>query len=394
VRDDDAVVHRPRSRSYWSRGLTRPSATSASPRSNDASVAASSAGPVAIGRIAQVFQPVASQIYLVLGQRIDELVQRFSGCHPRLLPSIVGPAQQIQLGGKLPEVEGLRRSGSDCPAARNLRSHRKNASLEFRLYSADMWASCTAFAVFAWFFLVPQSPAQTAHDPVPDLGIGKRIFESQCTVCHGQGGTRGRGPALTRPVLVKAPDDAALRKLIADGLPPEMPGSWQLSVREVASVAAYVRLLGSVAPEVLPGNPERGAAVYRAKGCAGCHIVSGQGNGNGPELTAIGARRNAAYLRQSLRSPAASLPDQYMVVQAVTAAGRAIRGIRANEDPFTLQLWDAATGNLHSLRKSDLRELRHFPSESTMPAYPESALPAAELEDLVAYLASLRGGSR
>ena len=253
---------------------------------------------------------------------------------------------------------------------------------------------CTAFAILAWLVLPSWSPAQTAHDPVPDLAIGRRIFDSQCALCHGQGGTGGRGPALTRPELMKAADDAALRKLIAGGLPPEMPGSWQLSVREVASVAAYVRSLGSVAPEALPGDPGRGAAVYRAKGCAGCHIVSGQGNSNGPELTAIGARRNAAYLRQSVRSPAASLPDTFMVVQVVTAAGRTIRGVRAGEDPFTLQFWDAAAGTLHSLRKSELRHLRHFPAESTMPAYPESALPAAELEDLVAYLAGLRGGSR
>lgn len=234
--------------------------------------------------------------------------------------------------------------------------------------------------------------AQSAHDPVPDLAVGQRIFDSQCAVCHGQGGTGGRGPALTRPKLAKASDDAALRRAIAEGLPPEMPGSWQLSVREVASVAAYVRSLGTVKPEVLPGDAARGAAVYQSKGCAGCHIVAGRGVGNGPELTAIGARRNARYLRESIRTPAAALPEDYLVVEAVVVAtGQRLRGMRAAEDPFTLQLRDPATGVHRSLRKSELRDLRYLPEVSTMPGFPESVISPEALEDLVAYLAAQKG---
>lgn len=236
--------------------------------------------------------------------------------------------------------------------------------------------------------------AQSAHEAVPDLGIGKRIFESQCTVCHGQGGTGGRGPALTRATLSKAPDDEALRRAISEGLPPEMPGSWQLSIREVASVAAFVRTLGSVKPEPLSGSPTRGASLYQSKGCSGCHIIAGKGAANGPELTAIGTKRNAAYLRESIRTPSASLPDDYLVVEVVTSAGRTMRGVRANEDPFTLQLRDASNGTFHSFRKAELQEIRRLTAQSTMPAYSEAALPATDLEDLVAFLAAQRGESR
>lgn len=244
-------------------------------------------------------------------------------------------------------------------------------------------------------FLLPAALcAQSAHDPVPDLGIGKRIFESQCAVCHGQGGTGGRGPSLTRPKLAKAPDDAALRQAIAQGLPPEMPGSWQLSVREVASVAGYVRSLGLVKAESLPGDARRGSQVYQAKGCSGCHILSGQGNGVGPELTVIGARRNAAYLRASVRTPAASLPEDYLLMEVTTNAGRTVRGVRSNEDPFTLQLRDSASGALHSFRKSELKAIRYQSTQSSMPAYGGSALSDAELEDLIAYLAAQRGESK
>jgi len=235
----------------------------------------------------------------------------------------------------------------------------------------------------------PLLAAQSAHDPVPDLAIGKRIFESQCSLCHGQNGGGGRGPALTRPKLGRAPDDDALRKAIAQGLPPEMPGAWQLSPREVASVAGYVRSLGAVAPERLPGDVVRGATVYRAKGCAGCHIVAGQGTGLGPELTDIGARRNAGHLKESVLRPGSYVPDAFLVVEAVTADGKVMRGRRLNEDPFTIQLADGP-GAFGSLRKSDLKSLRRLEGESTMPAF-AAALAGTELDDLVAYLASLRG---
>ncbi|MCS7024131.1 MAG: c-type cytochrome [Bryobacteraceae bacterium] len=233
---------------------------------------------------------------------------------------------------------------------------------------------------------------QSAHDPVPDIPLGKRIFESQCAVCHGQDGSGGRGPALNRPTLLKAPDDQSLRRAIAEGLPPEMPGAWQLSVREVASVAAYVRSLGSVPVEPLKGDPTRGKLVYQSKGCASCHIIQGQGRAHGPELTAIGAKRNAAFLREAIRNPAAELAEDYLLVEIETRSGQRIRGVRLSEDPFTIQLRDTAQGRFHSFRKNALKDVRRLLSESSMPAYDEASLPAAELEDLVAYLATLRGG--
>ena len=64
-------------------------------------------------------------------------------------------------------------------------------------------------------------------------------------------------------------------------------------------------------------------------------------------------------------------------------------GFVVNEDTFTLQLRDAA-GALHSLRKADLARLENEPSASLMPSY-KGMLTEAELQDLVAYLASLRG---
>lgn len=230
---------------------------------------------------------------------------------------------------------------------------------------------------------------QATQEAAPDLALGRRIFESQCALCHGNTGTGGRGPSLNRPKLAKAPDQAGIRKAISEGLPPEMPAAWQLSQREVASVAAFVHSLGAVAPEQIPGDPARGAVIYGAQSCGKCHIVAGEGTGFGPELTAIGARRNAAHLREALLRPAAFVPEDFASIEAVTANGTRVTGIRVNEDSFTVQIKDAA-GRFHSFRKSELTSLRLLRDQSAMPAY-DKILQPGEVDDLVAYLVSLRG---
>jgi len=221
-----------------------------------------------------------------------------------------------------------------------------------------------------------------------DSAAGRKIFESQCALCHGQTGGGGRGPALNRPRLEKAPDDEALRKLIAQGSG-DMPGAWQLHPDEVSGVAAYVRSLGALPPEPLRGDAERGSRTYAASGCPGCHMVAGQGAGFGPELTGIGARRSAAFLRQTILKPAATLAEEFQYISATPVTGSEVRGIRVNEDSFTIQLRDAG-GSYHSFRKGELRSLRRLEKETPMPSY-EGKIGGAALDDLVAYLAGLKG---
>jgi cytochrome c oxidase cbb3-type subunit 3 len=235
--------------------------------------------------------------------------------------------------------------------------------------------------------------AQTPEaEPVPvgDPVLGQKRFESQCALCHGQDGSGGRGPNLRRPKLDRAPDDAALRKVIAQGIQPEMPGAWQLSVHEVASVAAYVRQIGSAPMEPIAGNATHGEQIYKSRGCANCHMIAGTGSGYGPELSDIGSRRNVAFLRESILSPEASVPDRFLMIEAVTNAGVTVRGLRANEDSFSIQIKDAK-GQFSSFRKSDLKELRKLSGKSPMPSYKD--LSKDDLTDITAYLAGLRGKS-
>jgi putative heme-binding domain-containing protein len=236
----------------------------------------------------------------------------------------------------------------------------------------------------------PQSPpAQAPASKPPDLAAAKVIFEGRCALCHGIDGGGGRGPSLRRPKLAHAADDEALKSVIENGIPPEMPEAWYLSKEEIASVAAYVRSLGNAPPETLPGDPARGKIIYARSECSACHILDGEGSGYGPELTDVGVRRGSARLRETLQNPAKTIPENFLLLEAITTSDQTIRGIRLNEDTFSIQLKDQQ-GRFHSFRKSELRDLKKLRGESPMPAY-ASAFSSAEMDDLIAFLASQRG---
>jgi putative heme-binding domain-containing protein len=232
-----------------------------------------------------------------------------------------------------------------------------------------------------------------------ELARGKKIFEGQCALCHGIGGTGSRGPALNQPKLQRADDNFALFRIIKGGIPDsEMPQFWQLTDQEIWQVAGYVRSLMRTEAVKLTGDAARGKALYETKGdCASCHLIRdwrnggrGQGGVAGPELTEIGLRRSPSYLREALLDPNAATPDGFLVVSITTNSGRRVRGVRVNEDSFSIQLRDGGN-RFHSFRKSELKELKKEFGVSTMPGY-KDAFTAAEIDDLVAYLAGLRGG--
>lgn len=235
------------------------------------------------------------------------------------------------------------------------------------------------------------SPESMSTLNAEDLSRGQKIFVAHCALCHGIGAAGGRGPSLNHAELRRAPNDQALFRVIQNGIEgTEMPGAWQLNENEIKDLVAYIRSLARNEAVKLTGDSARGKAYYESKGaCATCHIVDGHGGNLGPDLTNIGTRRSAAYLREALIDPGAAVTEDFLVVALVTKDGRRIRGIRANEDSFTIQVRDSS-GAFHSVRKSDLSELKKEFSSSLMPSYRES-LSSSEIDDMVAFLAGLRG---
>ena len=254
-------------------------------------------------------------------------------------------------------------------------------------------------AVLASTILVMAASPAFAQSPLDeltagDLADGERLFRIHCARCHGIDGEGGEGSNLARPKLKYATDDEALIEILGSGIPGTgMPAIWTLDDEQAIRVAGYVRTLGRLEEEAMPGDPVRGAEIYRTRGgCPVCHIVAGHGKGIGPELTYVGDQRGLAYLRRSLTDPAEAQSQtrgyqDYLTVRVDSPAGP-IEGLRVDEDAFSVLVRDV-NGTVHSFRKDELTGYEKVFAHSLMPEY-GAALSDTDLDDVVSYLMSLR----
>lgn len=239
-----------------------------------------------------------------------------------------------------------------------------------------------------------------AGDPTA-IHQGAASFRINCGVCHGMNARGGlRGPSLTSNRWSHGGSDHAIFRTITHGVPgTQMPAN-DLEPDEVWKIIAYLRSL-SPAPSAVVGNAAKGRALFETRGCATCHMIDGRGGALGPELTRVGASRSVAYLVESIRDPDRQLsagaddpndhygtPPPLDTVTVVTRSGERVTGIAKNEDPFSVQLLDSAQ-RLRFFEKPDIVEVIHE-HRSLMPAYKADALTDNELQDLIAYLGSLK----
>jgi cytochrome c oxidase cbb3-type subunit III len=260
-----------------------------------------------------------------------------------------------------------------------------------------------ALAITATFALAPaRASAQdvpTANPSPADIDQGKAAFEQRCSVCHGLDGGGAMGPNIQGiPMRIGAP---VVANTIKNGITGAMPAfGGQLSDAQIQQVIAYLLTLTRKDVGTVTGDAAKGKEVYDASGCASCHIIDGQGGDSGPELTKVGALRGPSYLKTTLLYPGSDLPQahvfletggllDYMFIHLVTNEGKAYDGTRVVESSFHIVIEDAH-GRFHSFAKSDLKELKKEPGKSLMPSFKDK-LSAAQIDDLVAYLASLKG---
>jgi putative heme-binding domain-containing protein len=256
-------------------------------------------------------------------------------------------------------------------------------------------------------WVIAAEPETLFVSPIPnlsdaDLQAGRKTFVIHCARCHGMLGDGGEGPSLRRARLKHAPDDEVLFTVINEGLiGTGMPGTFGPNDTEMWQVAGYVRSLGRLPEEQVPGDPVRGEMLYQTKGgCAACHIANGLGHGVGPELTDVGLRRNVEYLRRALTNPDADFPmkqsrltgniNAFLTVRVVSQDGE-FEGMRVNEDEFSIQLRDLS-GAVHGFDKRELINYQRAFGHSLMPGY-ETIFDNTEVNDLVSYLMGLKGAS-
>jgi putative heme-binding domain-containing protein len=246
----------------------------------------------------------------------------------------------------------------------------------------------------------PPAKSPAASNPAannPHLGnpqsirSGMALYRIRCADCHGLDAGGYRGPDLLA-VMAAGATDERLFQTIRKGVPgTEMPAAREMDSPDddLLMIIAYLRKIGTVAPSERPvGNVENGARLFAAQ-CANCHRVAGRGGRIGPDLTRIGVARSPAALTREIRTPSEWIPQVYETVTVVTKDGQRIRGMKKNEDVFSIQVMDMRE-RIQGYLKSNLQEVIYEKS-SLMPAFGPDRLKEGDLNDLLGYLSTLRG---
>jgi len=181
--------------------------------------------------------------------------------------------------------------------------------------------------------------------------------------------------------------DRAVFMNILSGIPGTGMPSVRLSDKEMWQIVAYVRTLRRPAGEVVPGDRAAGRELFSRHDCGRCHFVEGVGGPLGPDLSAIGWSRSASHLRASVVDPADDIEDDYRQIRVTDHSGARTQGVLRNEDAYSILLLDTG-GRLRGFSKADLESIER-PELSLMPSF-DGRLNDQELDDLVAYLSSLR----
>jgi ubiquinol-cytochrome c reductase cytochrome b subunit len=146
-----------------------------------------------------------------------------------------------------------------------------------------------------------------------DIAMSER---SVCTKCHFTG-----GPAPELALVRVSKEDEWLLSHMADPVaiapgvrteedPAPAP---MISRLQAQAVVAYLRRIrgGAQPPQNLSQEDRRAAATFAAI-CINCHKIAGEGGESGPDLSAVGSRRNASSIAQLIADPTGEFPDTTM----------------------------------------------------------------------------------
>ena len=257
---------------------------------------------------------------------------------------------------------------------------------------------CSAVIVWAVVAVALPAAEQKPSDTLPagknpHLGnkastkSGLTLYRVRCGDCHGLDARGYRGPDLT--AVLGGMADERLFQVMRKGVPgTEMPPSTAPD-DDLMMIIAYLRdMSGATAAETIAGNVDNGTRLFAAQ-CATCHRVGNGGGRLGPDLSRVGSARSRAALIREIRTPSEWIPPAYEPVTLVAKDGQRIRAIKKAEDAFSIQVMDMR-GRIQGFVRSGLQEVL-YEKTSIMPAYGPDRLNDTDLNDLLAYLGTLRG---
>jgi putative membrane-bound dehydrogenase-like protein len=131
-----------------------------------------------------------------------------------------------------------------------------------------------------------------------------------------------------------------------------------------------------------PGDPWKGKAVFE-KTCAQCHLLFGQGQTVGPDIT-VNGRETLELLLSNLLDPNLVIGKDYFARTLLTKDGRVLNGLLVEDSPQRVVL-KVAGGKEEAVPRREVQALTVSPV-SLMPEDLEKTTSEDEFRDLIAFL--------
>jgi len=228
------------------------------------------------------------------------------------------------------------------------------------------------------------------NDAAIKYGMG--LFRGRCADCHGVDARGVRAPDLTQ-VWASGRTDEGLWRTVRYGVPntemPSQPPPRGATEQEIWQILAYLKTLSAPGSTDPPrGNAENGQRIFRAQ-CASCHRVNGVGGRLGPDLSRIGTGRARDALVRRIRGAVEDFRAGYEPVTITADNGQAVKGVKKNEDAFSVQIMDTRE-RIQGYEKDKMKEVKDD-TQSAMPSFGVDRLSQSDLDDVVRYLQTLKG---
>jgi cytochrome c oxidase cbb3-type subunit III len=247
-----------------------------------------------------------------------------------------------------------------------------------------------AACAIGWLLAAAAANGQVANPYDADqaaIRAGALLFGTRCSECHGADAKGLAGPDLTR-LWQSGVSDERIFNTVRSGVPDTIMPPSTASDRENWAVIAFLKSISTVPPFVSEtGNVERGLVLFASQ-CARCHRARDAGGSLGPDLSRIAQVRSRDALTIAIRDPDALIAPGFKTVTLVTRDGVRISGLRKGEDAFSIQILDTDE-RLRGYVKTGVEEVIRE-ERSLMPALGPDQLSNSDLEDLLAFLATLR----
>jgi putative membrane-bound dehydrogenase-like protein len=173
-----------------------------------------------------------------------------------------------------------------------------------------------------------------------------------------------------------AHDDDALSRAIEERF-------GKIRVATPGEKMSYVPVMGRVLAAG-PGDLESGHKLFM-KHCGNCHLLHGEGNKIGPDLTAAD-RKNRDALLLNILDPSGTIRPEFVSHSVVLVDGRVLTGLVVEQSEEQITLVDAEQKK-HAIPRDDIDDMQQA-ATSLMPERLLETLAEQELRDLFSYLQS------